>query len=64
MFDELTRDAKTKVISNADLFAGEGDNMALADNWDDADGYYRARVGEVLDGRATAEHNQPSAGCF
>jgi len=23
----------------------------LADNWDDQDGYYRARVGEVLDGR-------------
>lgn len=23
----------------------------LSDNWDDADGYYRARMGEVLDGR-------------
>ena len=26
-------------------------SSGLADNWDDADGYYRARVGEVLDGR-------------
>ena len=26
-------------------------SRGLADNWDDADGYYRARVGEVLDGR-------------
>ena len=23
----------------------------LSDNWDDAEGYYRARMGEVLDGR-------------
>ena len=26
-------------------------SRGLADNWDDADGYYCARVGEVLDGR-------------
>ena len=26
-------------------------SRGLADNWDDADGYYRARVGEVLDDR-------------
>ena len=29
----------------ADMTAG------LSDNWDDAEGYYRAAMGEVLDGR-------------
>lgn len=27
------------------------DNPALTDNWDDAEGYYRARIGETLDNR-------------
>lgn len=27
------------------------DNPALTDNWDDAEGYYRVRIGEVLDNR-------------
>lgn len=27
------------------------DNPALTDNWDDAEGYYRVRIGEVLDSR-------------
>ena len=27
------------------------DNPHLRDNWDDAEGYYRVRIGELLDGR-------------
>lgn len=27
------------------------ENPALTDNWDDAEGYYRVRIGEVLDSR-------------
>lgn len=27
------------------------DNPALTDNWDDAEGYYRIRIGEILDNR-------------
>ncbi|RWS05742.1 serine/threonine-protein kinase PRP4-like protein [Dinothrombium tinctorium] len=27
------------------------ENPALNDNWDDAEGYYRVRIGEILDGR-------------
>lgn len=27
------------------------ENPALTDNWDDAEGYYRVRIGEVLDTR-------------
>ena len=34
------------VAGAADMTAG------LSDNWDDAEGYYRARMGEVLDGRS------------
>lgn len=26
-------------------------NEALRDNWDDGEGYYRVRIGELLDGR-------------
>lgn len=29
------------------------DNPALTDNWDDAEGYYRVRIGEILDSRYT-----------
>ncbi|KAL1457173.1 hypothetical protein WDU94_001833, partial [Cyamophila willieti] len=28
-----------------------GDNPSLLDNWDDAEGYYRVRIGEVMDQR-------------
>lgn len=30
---------------------GGPENPSLTDNWDDAEGYYRVRIGEVLDGR-------------
>ncbi|VDK58055.1 unnamed protein product [Cylicostephanus goldi] len=30
---------------------GQQVNDTLRDNWDDAEGYYRVRIGEVLDGR-------------
>ncbi|CAH1780416.1 unnamed protein product [Owenia fusiformis] len=32
---------------------GAVENPALTDNWDDSDGYYRVRIGEVLDKRYT-----------
>lgn len=35
------------VISNKH----HAENPALTDNWDDAEGYYRVRIGEVLDNR-------------
>lgn len=32
--------------------AGPGaENPSLTDNWDDAEGYYRVRIGEVMDSR-------------
>lgn len=37
----------SKIVSK-----GSGaENPALTDNWDDAEGYYRVRIGEVLDNR-------------
>ena len=30
---------------------GKADNPSLLDNWDDAEGYYRVRIGETLDHR-------------
>ncbi|VDM62169.1 unnamed protein product [Angiostrongylus costaricensis] len=51
----------TKSKTEFDMFADDADlpqvmighqaNDTLRDNWDDAEGYYRVRIGEVLDGR-------------
>ena len=41
----IDRTAEVAQTGAADMTAG------LSDNWDDAEGYYRARMGEVLDGR-------------
>lgn len=35
------------IIANKNV----NENPALTDNWDDAEGYYRVRIGEVLDNR-------------
>lgn len=32
---------------------GRDENPNLTDNWDDAEGYYRVRTGELMDGRYT-----------
>ncbi|CAL8072107.1 unnamed protein product [Orchesella dallaii] len=32
---------------------GQNENPNLTDNWDDAEGYYRVRTGELMDGRYT-----------
>lgn len=40
-----------KFAENANANGAVDMTSGLADNWDDQDGYYRARVGEVLDGR-------------
>ena len=34
-----------------DIQSGTSENPNLTDNWDDAEGYYRVRIGEVLDSR-------------
>ncbi|XP_055334548.1 serine/threonine-protein kinase PRP4 homolog [Paramacrobiotus metropolitanus] len=49
MFSEDYQNSGT----TADMANGSGknENSTLADNWDDAEGYYRVRVGELLDGR-------------
>lgn len=43
----LSIQSPSTVVSNKQ----QAENPALTDNWDDAEGYYRVRVGEVLDGR-------------
>lgn len=37
--------------SEVPLVKPGAENPALTDNWDDAEGYYRVRIGEVLDSR-------------
>ena len=55
--DDATFDAEAEERAAAEAkrtgaVAGAADMTAgLSDNWDDAEGYYRARMGEVLDGR-------------
>ena len=36
-----------------DSHVQDKENPNLTDNWDDAEGYYRVRIGEVLDTRYT-----------
>ena len=40
-------DSPNTIIANKQAH----DNPALTDNWDDAEGYYRVRIGEALDNR-------------
>ncbi|XP_063698311.1 uncharacterized protein LOC134829240 [Culicoides brevitarsis] len=51
MFAE--QDEETNFDSPATISANKqgADNPALTDNWDDAEGYYRVRIGETLDNR-------------
>lgn len=39
---------KTKQIMNKPIPLLESDNRHLQSNWDDSDGYYKARIGEVI----------------
>lgn len=40
-------DSPNTIVTNKNT----NENPALTDNWDDAEGYYRVRIGETLDGR-------------
>uniref|UniRef100_A0AAG5D5N4 Serine/threonine-protein kinase PRP4 homolog n=1 Tax=Anopheles atroparvus TaxID=41427 RepID=A0AAG5D5N4_ANOAO len=40
-------DSPNQVVANKQAH----ENPALTDNWDDAEGYYRVRIGEILDNR-------------
>ncbi|XP_073816230.1 pre-mRNA processing factor 4 kinase [Musca autumnalis] len=40
-------DSPNTIVQNKNM----AENPALTDNWDDAEGYYRVRIGEVLDNR-------------
>ena len=42
-----------KVDNMSSAVTGKSENPNLLDNWDDAEGYYRVRIGEVLDHRYT-----------
>ena len=46
-----------------EFIAGRHENPALTDNWDDAEGYLRVRIKEVLDHRYTV-HNYTGQGVF
>lgn len=47
MFLYLFSQSPSTIVANKN----NADNPALTDNWDDAEGYYRVRIGEVLDNR-------------
>ncbi|OWA52302.1 Serine/threonine-protein kinase PRP4-like protein [Hypsibius exemplaris] len=50
--DIFSEDYQNPDIAATNLVNGmRADSATLADNWDDAEGYYRVQVGEVLDGR-------------
>lgn len=45
---ESNFDSPSTIVSNKQNIS---ENPALTDNWDDAEGYYRVRIGETLDNR-------------
>lgn len=45
IFGELFTESPTVAVNNQNAL----DNPNLTDNWDDSDGYYRVRIGEILD---------------
>ncbi|KAJ3356971.1 U4/U6 small nuclear ribonucleoprotein prp4 [Entophlyctis luteolus] len=49
--DEPAASNGTTHILESAVVVRSSDNPALTDNWDDAEGYYRIILGEVLDGR-------------
>lgn len=51
MFAEADTVAEYNSPSTVDKLHGGPENPNLTDNWDDAEGYYRVRIGEVMDGR-------------
>lgn len=52
MFSDMFGD-NFAVDKLGDIHSGAAENPNLTDNWDDAEGYYRVRIGEVLDSRYT-----------
>ncbi|KAK6050274.1 hypothetical protein COOONC_12221 [Cooperia oncophora] len=54
-FDMFADDAdlpQDGIVADEAVLESQGHHAdALKDNWDDAEGYYRVRIGEVLDGR-------------
>lgn len=52
-FDMFAENVEIKDMNPATslLATMDGTNASLKDNWDDSEGYYRVRVGELLDGR-------------
>lgn len=46
--EESNFDSPNTIVKNKQNIS---DNPALTDNWDDAEGYYRVRIGETLDNR-------------
>lgn len=50
MFSDMFGD-NFAVDKLGDIHTGNTENPNLMDNWDDAEGYYRVRIGEVLDSR-------------
>uniref|UniRef100_A0A7E4UUK7 Serine/threonine-protein kinase PRP4 homolog n=1 Tax=Panagrellus redivivus TaxID=6233 RepID=A0A7E4UUK7_PANRE len=52
-FDMFADDSELppEVLQNATVLTQDSTNLSLKDNWDDTEGYYRVRIGEMLHGR-------------
>jgi serine/threonine-protein kinase PRP4 len=59
--DEENNDALKKGVSQADAIGQTG---ASGDDWNDAEGYYRAKIGEMMDGRYRVTEENCGKGTF
>jgi len=62
MFNELADENKMK--EKRQTTAAIGQTGASADDWDDADGYYKAKVGELMDNRYLVTEETCGKGVF
>ena len=51
MFADDDEVSNTIIKTDEQAIMATNDNPNLTDNWDDAEGYYRVQIGELLDSR-------------
>lgn len=62
--DDAENDKKLKQKTTVDTAQAIGLTGASADDWDDAEGYYKSKLGEMIDGRYQVVEEQVGKGVF
>jgi len=63
MFDETSKEQEA-LTTKADISAGIGQTGASGDDWNDAEGYYKAKIGELMNDRYLVTEDVCGKGTF